>query len=62
LLIAHADVPDASVRRVLDFLYAGEQVAGRGASASRLSRARARTGVTIPLHDGAAEYFGPAGR
>ena len=62
LLIAHADVPDASVRRVLDFLYAGEQVAGRGASASRLSRARALTGVTIPLHDGAAEYFGPAGR
>jgi TRAP transporter TAXI family solute receptor len=60
LLVANADVPDASVRRVLDFLYASEQVAARGASASRLSRSRALAGVTIPLHDGAAEYLRPA--
>lgn len=62
LLVAHADVPDESVRRVLEFLYASEQVAARGASASRLSRSRALAGVTIPLHDGAADYFGPARR
>jgi TRAP transporter TAXI family solute receptor len=60
LLVAHADVADASVTRVLDFLFTSEQVAQRGASASRLSRARALAGVTIPLHEAAAEYFGPA--
>jgi TRAP transporter TAXI family solute receptor len=62
LLVANADVPDASVRRVLEFLYESDLVATRGASASRLSRTRALAGVTIPLHDGAAGYFGPAGR
>lgn len=60
LLVANASVPDASVQRVLEFLYESELVATRGVSASRLSRERARAGVTIPLHDGAARYFGPA--
>lgn len=60
LLVANAGVPDAEVRRVLDFLYASEQAARRGASASRLSRSRALAGVTLPLHDGAAAYFAAA--
>jgi TRAP transporter TAXI family solute receptor len=60
LLVANSAVPAASVQRVLEFLYASDQAAERGASASRLSRSRALAGVTIPLHDGAADFFGPA--
>jgi TRAP transporter TAXI family solute receptor len=57
LLVASDDVPDASVRQVLDFLFTSGLAADRGVSASRLSRERALAGVTIPLHDGAAEFF-----
>jgi TRAP transporter TAXI family solute receptor len=57
LLVASDAVPDASVKQVLDFLFAEGLAADRGVSASRLSRERALAGVTIPLHDGAADYF-----
>jgi len=57
LLVASAAVPDASIRRVLEFLYASGPELERGVSASRLSRERALVGVTIPLHDGAAAFF-----
>jgi TRAP transporter TAXI family solute receptor len=60
LLVASDSVPDASVEQVLDFLFASGLGADRGASASRLSRERALAGVTIPLHDGAADYFAAA--
>jgi hypothetical protein len=53
-------VPDASVQQVLDFLFTSGLAAERGASASRLSRERALAGVTIPMHDGAADYFATA--
>jgi len=57
LLVVSDDVPDASVKQVLDFLFQRGLAADRGVSASRLSRERALAGVTIPLHDGAADYF-----
>jgi TRAP transporter TAXI family solute receptor len=57
LLVANASVPDEAVRRVLEFFYESDRAVERGASASRLSRERALVGVTIPLHDGAADYF-----
>jgi len=57
LLVARSSVPDAAVKQVLEFLFKGGLAVDRGVSASRLSRARALSGVTIPLHDGAAEYF-----
>ena len=60
LLVASDSVPDASVKQVLDFLFTSGLGADRGASASRLSRERALAGVTIPLHDGAADYFAAA--
>jgi TRAP transporter TAXI family solute receptor len=59
LLVANAATPDDVVTGVLDAMFAASDVPGRGVSASRLSRQRARVGVTIPLHDGAARYFGP---
>jgi TRAP transporter TAXI family solute receptor len=57
LLVASAEVPDASVQRVLEFLYAQDPELARGLSASRLSRQRALVGVTIPLHEGAVAFF-----
>jgi TRAP transporter TAXI family solute receptor len=57
LLVAGATVPDASIRRVLEFLYSSGPELERGVSASRLSLDRALVGVTIPLHDGAAAFF-----
>jgi hypothetical protein len=50
-------VPDVSIQRALEFLYASDPDFERGVSASRLSRSRALVGVTIPLHDGAAAFF-----
>ena len=57
LLVASSAVPEAAVQRMLDFLFEGGLAVDRGVSASRLSRPRALSGLTIPLHDGAAEYF-----
>jgi hypothetical protein len=48
------------VKLVLDFLFTSGLAADRGASAARLSREHALAGVTIPLHDGAADYFAAA--
>ena len=58
LLVASDDVPAASVRRTLEFLFQDGIALDRGVTASRLSKERALTGITIPLHDGAVEYFG----
>jgi len=55
--VVRSSVPDAAVKQVLEFLFEGGLAVDRGVSASRLSRERALSGVTIPLHDGAAEYF-----
>jgi TRAP transporter TAXI family solute receptor len=60
LLVAADSVPDASVQQVLDFLFESGLAVDRGVSAARLSRERALAGVTIPLHDGAADYFAAA--
>jgi TRAP transporter TAXI family solute receptor len=57
LLVAGSTVPGPIVKRVLDFLFENGLAAARGVSAARLSRARALAGVTIPLHDAAADYF-----
>jgi TRAP transporter TAXI family solute receptor len=58
LLVAGDDVPAASVRRTLEFLFEDSAALDRGVTASRLSKERALTGITIPLHDGAVDYFG----
>ncbi len=57
LLVASDTVPAGMVTATLELLFAGGAAPGRGVSASRLSRQRARAGITIPLHDGAATYF-----
>lgn len=56
LLVAHNDVADATVEAMLEFLYAAAAQRG-GALAARLSKERALTGITIPLHDGAQRFF-----
>jgi TRAP transporter TAXI family solute receptor len=56
LLVAHSDVADATVEVVLDYLYAAASGRG-GVLASRLSKERARTGITIPMHEGAQRFF-----
>jgi TRAP-type uncharacterized transport system substrate-binding protein len=58
LLVARDDVPDALVRDTLEVLYASAASGGAGMQATRLSKARATTGITIPMHPGATEYFG----
>lgn len=59
LLVTDADTPDPVVIAALESIFAATAVPGRGVAASRLSRARALDGVTIPLHPGAAAYFRP---
>jgi len=58
LLIARDDVPDAIVTDMLDLLYASAASGGAGVQATRLSRERARIGITIPMHPAAIRYFG----
>jgi TRAP transporter TAXI family solute receptor len=58
LLVASDGVPASSVQRTLEFLFKDGIALERGVTASRLSKERALTGITIPLHDGAVEYFG----
>jgi len=60
LLIARDDVPDAIVTDMLDLLYASAASGGAGVQATRLSRERARIGITIPMHPAATRYFGAA--
>jgi TRAP transporter TAXI family solute receptor len=57
LLVANAATPDAVVTGMLDAIFAASDVPGRGVRATRLSRARAQDGVSIPMHDGAVRYF-----
>jgi len=61
LLVARDDVPDTIVEDTLDLLYASAASGGAGVQATRLSKARALTGVTIPMHPAAARYFAKAG-
>ena len=61
LLVARDDVPDAIIEDTLDLLYASAASGGAGVQATRLSKARALTGVTIPMHPAAARYFAKAG-
>jgi TRAP transporter TAXI family solute receptor len=58
LLVANANTPDEVVAWILDAMFAASDAPGRGVSAARLSRERALAGVSIPLHEGAARYFG----
>ncbi len=60
LLVAHSDVADATVEAVLEYLYAAAADRG-GVLAARLSKERARTGITIPMHAGAQRFFARAG-
>jgi len=57
LLVANAATPDAVVTGMLDAIFAASDIPGRGVRATRLSRARAQEGVSIPMHDGAVRYF-----
>ncbi len=57
LLVARSSEPDAAVQQVLRFLFSDGLGNNRGVSASRLSLERALSGMTVPLHDGAAAYF-----
>jgi TRAP-type uncharacterized transport system substrate-binding protein len=61
LLVARADVPDAIIEDTLDLLYASAASGGAGVQATRLSKSRALTGVTIPMHPAAARYFAKTG-
>lgn len=56
LLVARSDVADATVEATLELLYAAAAERG-GVLAARLSKQRARTGITIPMHDGARNFF-----
>jgi TRAP transporter TAXI family solute receptor len=56
LLVARSDVAEATVAAMLELLYAAAAERG-GVLAARLSRERAQTGITIPLHEGARRFF-----
>jgi TRAP transporter TAXI family solute receptor len=62
LLVARDDVPDVIISNALDLMYASAASGGAGVQATRLSKARALDGVTIPLHPAAARYFSQTGR
>lgn len=58
LLVADADLPNADVRRLLQRVYSEIDFVAAGSSGGALiSPRRALTGVTIPLHPEAKEYF-----
>ena len=61
LLVANSGGPDAVVETALQAVFAAGDSPRGGISAARLSRERALTGITIPLHDGAARHFESAG-
>ena len=56
LLVAHSEVAEATVEAVLELLYAAAADRG-GVLAARLSKERAQTGITIPMHEGARRFF-----
>lgn len=58
LLVGNATMPDAQVRSLLQGVYSGvDFVAAGSAAGAMISTRQARTGVTIPMHPGAAAYF-----
>lgn len=59
LLVVHSDIAEATVEAVLELFFAAAAERG-GVLAARLSKDRARTGVTIPLHEGAQRFFARA--
>ncbi len=61
LLVTRDDVPDAVVRNTLELLYASAASGGAGMQATRLSKERATSGITIPMHPAAERYFGKTG-
>lgn len=61
LLVARDDMPDAVVTDMLELIYASAASGGAGVQATRLSRERATTGITIPMHPAAMRFFGKAG-
>lgn len=56
LIVANADLADVTVESVLEAVFADDRL--DNARTARISRQRALTGVTVPLHNGAARYFG----
>jgi TRAP transporter TAXI family solute receptor len=61
LMVVRDDVPDAIVTDMLELIYASAASGGAGVQATRLSRERATTGITIPMHPAAVRFFGKAG-
>jgi TRAP transporter TAXI family solute receptor len=57
LLVTRDDVPDAAVRNTLELLYASAASGGAGVQATRLSRERATSGITLPMHPAATTFF-----
>ena len=56
LLVAHSEVAEATVEAVLEYIYEAAAERG-GVLATRLSKQRARTGITIPMHEGARRFY-----
>jgi TRAP transporter TAXI family solute receptor len=56
LLVAHSEVADATIEDVLDLFFATTPDHG-GVLATRISKERARNGITIPVHEGARRFF-----
>ena len=61
LLVVRDDVPDAVVLNTIELLYASAASGGAGVQATRLSKERATSGITIPMHPAAERYFVPLG-
>jgi TRAP transporter TAXI family solute receptor len=57
LLVVRDDVPDAVVMNTLELLYASAASGGAGVQATRLSKQRATSGITIPMHPAAERYL-----
>lgn len=56
LLVAHSEVADATVEAMLELFFATTSDQS-GVLAARISKERARNGITIPLHEGARRFF-----
>ncbi len=61
LLVMRDDVPGAVVQHTLELLYASAASGDAGMQATRLSKDRATSGITIPMHPAAERYFVPLG-
>ena len=56
LMVANADLADVTVESLLEVIFAEERV--DTARTARISRDKALVGLTVPLHHGAARFFG----